>query len=77
MDIRGLFMAAGILRYTLGQFGTRVLYRGQRKDWEAQCSLFRGVQKRAVSVKWWKSVERVISRRGDRAYAAFGIISMS
>ena len=30
-----------------------------------------------VSVKWWKSVQRVICRRGDRAYAAVGSTSMS
>ena len=30
-----------------------------------------------VSVNWWKSIQRVINRRGDRAYAACFIPSMS
>ena len=44
MDIRGLFMAAGILRYTLNQYDTTVFYRGQRKDWETRISLLRDVK---------------------------------
>lgn len=55
MDIRGLFMAAGILRYTLAQFQTSVYYRGQRKDWAAQVSLLRGAATRGearVRVQW-------------------------
>ena len=32
---------------------------------------------RVVSVNWWKSRKRVIIRRGDRAYAACFIPSMS
>jgi|GEM_PF-4130161 len=47
MDIRGLFLAAGVLRYTLAQYQTSVLYRGQRRDWEIQVPLFRGATRRA------------------------------
>ena len=49
MDIRGLFMAAGILRYTLAQFATRVFYRGQSKDWEMRAALFRGASSPAAA----------------------------
>jgi hypothetical protein len=43
LDIRGLFLAAGILRYTLAPYNVRVLYRGQTRDWEARAAIFRGV----------------------------------
>ena len=39
--------------------------------------LYRGEFVWVVSVNWWKSRKRVINRRGDRAYAACFIPSMS
>ena len=38
---------------------------------------FPGAFTRVVSVNWWKSRKRVIIGRGDRAYAACFIPSMS
>ena len=55
MDIRGLLLASGVLRYTLAPFGTSVFYRGQSKDWVAQVSLMRGTSSRAETkarLKW-------------------------
>lgn len=55
MDVRGLFMAAGILRYTLSQYGCAIYYRGQRKDWEPQVALLRGTHTKGdvrERVKW-------------------------
>lgn len=46
MDVRGLFLAAGILRYSLSQHKTMVLYRGQCRDWPIQAPLFRGVTRK-------------------------------
>jgi hypothetical protein len=42
-DLRGLLLVAGVLRYTLNQFDGLVLYRGQRKGWPLQLSVFRDV----------------------------------
>jgi hypothetical protein len=55
LDIRGLFLAAGVLRYTLGRFQTAVLYRGQSRDWESRVPLFRGASTKAEAkerVQW-------------------------
>jgi hypothetical protein len=55
MDLRGLLLASGVLRYTLAPFGTSVFYRGQSKDWVAQVSLMRGASSRAETqarLKW-------------------------
>jgi hypothetical protein len=64
MDIRGLFMAAGILRYTLGQLGTSVFYRGQRKDWEAQVALFRGTTTRVEARERERWLEAALVEAG-------------
>lgn len=50
MDVRGLFLAAGVLRYSLFQHKTSVLYRGQCSDWPIQVPLFRGVTRKAETV---------------------------
>jgi len=47
MDVRGLFLAAGVLRYSLAQHQTSVLYRGQCREWQIQVPLFRGVTRKA------------------------------
>ena len=68
LDIRGLFLAAGVLRYTLAGFHTGVLYRGQRRDWEAQVPLFRGASRTSEAqerVRWLNSVLGEISPKFD------------
>jgi len=46
LDMRGLFLAAGVLRYALTAYDTNLLYRGQRKDYELVPSLYRGAATR-------------------------------
>jgi hypothetical protein len=43
-DIRGLFLACGIIRYTLKDFNTTIYYRGQNKDWQLRPRLYRGIR---------------------------------
>lgn len=43
-DLRGLFLACGLLRYHLREHAT-VFYRGQHDDWELVASLFRNLPK--------------------------------
>jgi hypothetical protein len=50
LDIRGLFLVAGVLRYTLRFHASGVLYRGQCRDWQLQPSLLRDANtKREIS----------------------------
>ena len=50
---------------------------GYAQPWEVAPILAAQLGPRAVSVKGWKGVQRVICRRGDRGYAAVGSTSTS
>lgn len=68
LDIRGLFLAAGVLRYTLHSHGCGLLYRGQSRDWDLRCALLRGAaDKHAVSdrLTWLSKALAEITRVFD------------
>ena len=58
-DIRGLFVATGIIRYTLQAFQTDIYYRGQSKDYPLIPRLYRGLEtKKQIEEKekWFEEV---------------------
>lgn len=65
-DLRGLLLAAGVLRYELSKNATRLFYRGQTQDWKPIPSLYRGATTSAdigIREAW---VDRCISEVAGR-----------
>ncbi|MEA4994188.1 MAG: FRG domain-containing protein [Oscillibacter sp.] len=64
MDYRGLALATGIIRYTFYKENsqTSIFYRGQRKDWELQASLYRDCKTRQDTIAVGKWREQALSK---------------
>ena len=60
-DFRALNLAAGIIRYTLKNTGTRVYYRGQERDYPLIPSLYRFVKSGPDAENAEKKLEQILS----------------
>jgi hypothetical protein len=65
-DIRGLYLIAGIIKYTLGEMNTSLFYRGQTKDYPLRPSVYRNFSSTKKTLKEIENLENKLNFLKDK-----------